>query len=256
MKTFVLIVLATFTAVAVAENTQRTGADQAKAQRTAQQVSQYSSTSCQSTFTSFAGNSYLSFCVSGNGNVSTLESPKTFSQIFLGGEGYGICDMTKQVSYDDWGVYGDSNNWFDSVLTQPNGPNTFPLTITRSTLDGAWTLKQVFSRNSSAPSVTIKMTLKNNSSASKSVELARFADIDADGTSDGDSFDYNRLSSWGSQHSALGHGLMMHSPVAEIQGGSSYLPAIRTPATPSSYRPLTVAMLPRFTNGCDMKLHV
>jgi hypothetical protein len=221
MKTFVLIVLATLTAVAVAENTERNGTDQEKDQRTAQQVSQYATTSCQSTFTSGTGNSYLSFCVTENGNVSTLESPKTFNQIYLGAEGYGICDVTNGNSetfprYYDWGRYGDSASWLSSSITQPHGPNTFPLTITRSTSDGGITLIQTFSQNKTTPSVKISMTLKNNSAIPRDLWLVRFVDIDADGTSAGDYFDYNQYSSWGTQFGAFGHGLMMHAGASPL----------------------------------------
>jgi hypothetical protein len=138
---------------------------------------------CQSTFTSGSGISYMKFCTTQNGNVAKYESPSTFNQLHQGGEGYGLCDVTNgNVGYYDWGVYGDSG-WQAATITQPNGPNTFPLTITRTTTDGVWTLKQVFSRNTATPAVKVTMTLTNKSAVTRQVYLSRFADVDADGQS-------------------------------------------------------------------------
>ena len=138
---------------------------------------------CQSTFTSGNVLSYMMFCTTQNGNVAQFESPSTFNQLHQGGEGYGVCDATNgSVGYYDWGVYGDSG-WQGASITQPNGPNTFPLTITRTTADGIWTLKQAFTRNPATPAVKVTMTLTNNSAVTREVYLSRFADVDADGQS-------------------------------------------------------------------------
>ena len=160
---------------------------------------------CQSTFKSGNGVSYMAFCTTQNGNVRKFESPSGSNQLYQGGEGYGLCDLTNgNVGYYDWGIYGDSG-WQDSTLTQPNGPNTLPLTITRTSADGVWTLKQVFSRNTTTPSVKITMTLKNNSALSREVLLRRLADIDADGYNSGNFLDADRYGAWGHYL----HGLMI-----------------------------------------------
>jgi len=148
------------------------------------QAGPLSTIACQSTFTSGNALSYMKFCATQNGNLAKFESPSTFNQLHQGGEGYGVCDTTNgNVGYYDWGVYGDSGNWQGATITQPNGPNTFPLTVTRTTADGNWTLKQVFSRNTATPAVKIAMTLTNKSAATRQVNLSRFADVDADGQS-------------------------------------------------------------------------
>jgi hypothetical protein len=190
-----LLVLA---ASALAQNNQKDG-----------QAEPLSTTACQSTFTSGSGNAYLKFCVTQNGNVSMIESPQTFSQIYHGAEGYGLCDTTNnpKVGYNDWGQYGDSGNWQKSIITQPNGPDSFPLTITRTTEDSVFTLKQAFSRSTTTSSVKITMTLKNNSAVARSVYLERFADVDADGTSGSNTFDADKYASWGH----LYYGLMMRA---------------------------------------------
>ena len=152
---------------------------------------------CQSTFTSGNGASYMAFCTTKNGNVAKYESPSGYDQLYQGGEGYGLCDITNgNVRYYDWGAYGDSG-WQDATITQPHGPNTFPLTINRTTADGVWTLKQAFSRNTATPAVKITMTLENNSALTRNVWLERFADVDAGGDPDYNRFDSDLFGAWG-----------------------------------------------------------
>ncbi len=122
------------------------------------------------------------FCVTQNGNITNFVYPKGYSQIFT--DGYGLCDITSgsnnRVSYYDDGDQ-DSGNWQASVITEPNGPNTFPLTINRTTLDGFWTVKQVFSRNTSDAYVKVVITWHNNTTVTRSLYTTRYVDIDADG---------------------------------------------------------------------------
>jgi hypothetical protein len=205
------------------------------------QVAPLGSTACQSTFTSGSGISYMSFCTTQNGNVAKFESPSKFNQLYQGGEGYGVCDMTNgNVGYYDWGAYGDSG-WQGATITQPNGPNTFPLTITRTTTDGVFTLKQAFNRNPSFPSAKITMTLKNNSATSRNVLLARLADIDADGNSV-DYFDSDRYGAWG--YDENGQGLMIR---ATSKGSGSFgrivLPGAVDPCN------MTLQQIPFLGNG-------
>jgi hypothetical protein len=184
------------------------------------QAGPLSTIACQSTFTSGNGNSYLKFCVTQNGNIATLESPSSFNQFYGGAEGYGICNTTPEINgYSDWGRYGDTGNWADPTITQPNGPDTFPLTITRTTADGVWTLKQVFSRDTKTPAAKITMTLRNNSLIDRATRFVRFADIDADGVSGGNVFDADLSSSWG--YRSYSHGVMMRAKsVPNFSGGA------------------------------------
>src|SRR5213594_1450398 len=101
---------------------------------------------CQSFYTSGSGSSYMKFCVTTNGNIAKFESPQGFTQMYA--EGYGVCDNTIPssgywVDYYDH-EYTGSGNWATPVVVQPNGPNTFPLKIVRSSSDGLWTLTQTF----------------------------------------------------------------------------------------------------------------
>jgi hypothetical protein len=71
---------------------------------------------CYWTFTSGSGNTYLSYCITPNGNITYLETPHGYVQInhtyaaLFGGEGYGLCDANVPTQYYDYG-YGDSGNW-------------------------------------------------------------------------------------------------------------------------------------------------
>lgn len=205
-KVSLLLAFVALVSAGFAQNAPSTGAlaEQAPVDT---QVAMLGTDVCQSTFTSGNGISYMKFCVTQNGNVSKFESPSTFDQLHEGGEGYGLCDVTNgNVGYYDWGIYGDSG-WQNPTITQPNGPNTFPLTITRNSTDGNWTLKQVFSRNAGTPAVKVTMTLKNNSAVTRKVFMERFADIDADGANAGNFFDADQFGAWA--HSL--HGLMMRA---------------------------------------------
>src|SRR5262249_39740141 len=135
---------------------------------------------CQSTFTSGSGLTFMEFCVTQNGNITEFQSPQGVEHIREGsfGEGYGICDFDNLNRYYDYADFGDTGNWLDPVLKQPNGPNTFPLTITRTTADGVFTLTQVFSQTPGERIVKVAMTLKNQTAASRDFALVRFADID------------------------------------------------------------------------------
>jgi hypothetical protein len=170
-------------------------------------------TACQSTYSSGIGLTFMQFCVTENGNITNFVAPSGFSQLFPG-EGYGICDATSSfVAYYDEAIYGDSGNWLTSVITQPGGPNTFPLTITRTTSDGVWTLTQSFTRNTTERLVKVVQSLKNNTAITRSAYFTRYADVDADGSAGNDYFDNSTFSVWGYEWFSGGggtnHGLLL-----------------------------------------------
>jgi hypothetical protein len=167
---------------------------------------------CQSTFNYGSGQTLFNFCVTSNGNLVQFTSPEGFEHIREGliGEGYGICDPDLNARYFDYAQRGVSGNWNNSVITQPGGPNTFPLKMTRVTSDQAFTLAQSFSRNPGERIVKITMTIKNTSGVAKAVNLLRFADIDANNADHGDylnEFDYGSESAWGYNTGSYGLGL-------------------------------------------------
>ena len=161
---------------------------------------------CFATFNNQSPN----FCVTINGNIEDFTFPAGFSQIFT--DGYGVCDLTATATsyYDDGDQ--DSGNWLDPVVSEPHGPNTFPLTITRTTADGIWTIKQVFSRNTADAYVKVVITWTNNTAAAKVAYFTRYVDIDADDDASNNWFDRSTNSGWGYNPAAVGsHGLTVRS---------------------------------------------
>jgi hypothetical protein len=160
-------------------------------------LSSAATTTCQSTFTSGSGLKQLSYCVTANGNILNFTAPQGFLQEF-NREGYGICDFTTapEVSYTDE-ASNDTGNWLNPTISQPNGPNTFPLTITRMTADGIWKLKQSFSQSPVDRSVKVVMSFTNLTVVARSAFVLRYMDVDADGGSGGDIFVQGTLFSLG-----------------------------------------------------------
>jgi hypothetical protein len=138
-----------------------------------------SSTDCAFTFTSGTNNTFLNYCVTGNGNVVVLETPQGHKQVsFDLREGYGICDLNSNVAYSDYGGFGDSGNWGPATVVNHSGTS---VKIIRSTNDGIWTLTQTITQVSgNTPSVKIVMSLKNNTAVERAAFLMRYADVDAD----------------------------------------------------------------------------
>src|SRR4029077_14987544 len=134
---------------------------------------------CKSTYKSGTGPTFLQFCVTANGNVIAFQSPAGTLHFLNSSrtEGYGFCDANRMTSYFDYDAGKESGNWDAPVITQPNGPNTFPLKIARSTADGVFTLTQSFSRGDSDRSANISMSLKNNSGFGKKLYLLRFGHL-------------------------------------------------------------------------------
>jgi hypothetical protein len=96
----------------------------------------------------------------------------------------------------------------ESVEDDPDDPSTdvaaeatagSGITIERSTIDGRFTLRQVFSANKGDRSITVAMTLTNNLEEATAVQLLRSADLDIDNTFNGDVFDKSADAAWARQ---------------------------------------------------------
>jgi hypothetical protein len=164
----------------VAGNSQQqsSAARQKKADATPLPQSPLASIACSFSFSSGANNTALSFCVTENGNVLEIVTPASQQHVFER-EGYGFCDINSNTEYFDYSGAGASNNWNSaSVLSH----SASKVKIARTTSDGIWTLTQTISQVPASSSVKVSMTLKNNTLVSREVQLSRFADIDADGT--------------------------------------------------------------------------
>jgi hypothetical protein len=123
-------------------------------------------------------NAFIQYCVTDNGNISLIQTP--FGHFHLGaqGEGYGFCQQDPPATgYFDY-LVGDSGNWQPAQIVSVSGSAT---KISRSTIDGNWTLVQTLSKVVATGSINIVMALTNNQAADKVAYLVRFADVDPDG---------------------------------------------------------------------------
>jgi hypothetical protein len=135
---------------------------------------------CTDNFTKGSGNSLITWCATGNGNVAQLAF-KTVEQIRVGAfvEGYILCVGGVLKAYDiaDLGESG----WQAPTRTQPGGPNTLPLTITRKTTDNTIQLAQTYAFTTDSVSVTATFTNLTGATIAN-VKYLRNADLDAAGT--------------------------------------------------------------------------
>ena len=118
----------------------------------------------------------LQYCVTANGNISSIETP--FGHFHLGaqGEGYGLCQESPATEYHDYIVIASGWGAAQIVSATSNA-----IKISRSTADGNWTLVQTISKVAATASIKIVMALTNNQSVDKVAYLVRFADVDPDG---------------------------------------------------------------------------
>jgi hypothetical protein len=137
-------------------------------------------TDCPWFFSSGAGASLMSWCVSSHGNLSHFQSPAGFEHIFSGTvlEGYVICSGTSVLAHD----IGFAEFNFSPGVAVLAGPTASGITLRRFTADGAWQLDQKFSRDNKENDVSILMTLKRLGTGVADVRLARIFDPDVDNT--------------------------------------------------------------------------
>jgi hypothetical protein len=154
---------------------------------------------CHTTISQGAGAQLLRFCLSDRGNLVQLESPAGVEHLAAGahGEGYAVCSATGTHGYDA-GYAG--LGFGPPAIDQPKGPDTLPLTITRTSLDGAVEIRQTFARDVKEKDVTITMVVRNVSGATLSgVQVTRYFDGDIDASQGDDSYARTLDSAWGWQ---------------------------------------------------------
>jgi hypothetical protein len=147
-------------------------------------------------FESGSGRYFMKLCISERGNINLFESPLGQTNI-NGREGYVVC-----ADHDDHAIAFDAGvaeaGWSGSSVTQPNGPGTFPLVVTRISSDGRIQLKQTITRNVADRGVDIKMDVKNTSGVVlTSVKLDRYFDGDIGGSAGDDEWRSTFQSVWG-----------------------------------------------------------
>ncbi len=147
---------------------------------------------------------FTRYCLSVNGNIVQLDSPSGFEFINNGDlmEGYGICDVTPNVSYYDYASV-DSGNWGATSVTTPSPTSA---RFVRTTSDGLWQLTQTITQikaNAAGPgSVKITMALKNLSTISRNVALLRVANVNAGPVATNDEFVSSFNSAFGQEPGA------------------------------------------------------
>jgi hypothetical protein len=164
---------------------------------------------CFSTHAWGSGASRLAFCVSGDGNLVQLESPQDAEHLDVGvtGEGYVLCSFEALHGYD---AGFDESGFLESTVVQPNGPNTFPLTIRRDTSDGALRLTQTFTRDTTEKDVIITMAVRNRRAVRiRSVNVHRYFDGDIDGGGSDNLYRTGGDSVWAWKDGTDTHGLML-----------------------------------------------
>jgi hypothetical protein len=144
---------------------------------------------CFSHFAAGSGDTYIGACVGARGNLVSLESAPGVNHLGAeGGEGYVVCDGIGTTHGYDVDTYGASG-FGPATVAQPNGPNTFPLTITRTTTDGIFRLTQKYALEAANRDVKITMVVKNITGAVRTgVQVFREADLDVGGSSADDVF--------------------------------------------------------------------
>ncbi len=131
---------------------------------------------CDVSYTGGISTTTTKFCVTVNGNIPQF-SVATEEMMGIG-EGYGICDNSTGNSYFDY-AQSDSGNWNSPTFTHSGNV----VTIKRMTSDGIWLLTQTITNvpasSSGFGSAKVGMKLQNLSNNSRSAQLLRYADVDA-----------------------------------------------------------------------------
>ena len=162
------------------------------------------SNACFSLHTSGAGATFMQFCISSHGNLVRFESPAGYHQIDPVGvfrDGYAVCSNRvgdPNATNHAFDAGGAEAGWGALVVAQPNGANTFPLSITRTTADGAFKLKQSFARDAAEHDITITMVLTNQAGVTReNVRLSRYFDNDVTNNSPASRMSRGSDSVWG-----------------------------------------------------------
>lgn len=190
------------------------------AQQEQESVGTNSLSPCRINFSNGTGEQKLKFCITNHGNIAFLEAPQGKQNIstFNIREGYIIGNGTAAFGSD---VGNDTNSFgFGApTISQPNGANTFPLTIRRTA--GCLELEQTFARDIAEKDITIAMTLKNICGEPlNDVRVARYFNGDIGGDANGDDFfDRSDVSIWARDadgRNALTLSALSHRPAAQM----------------------------------------
>jgi len=199
------------------------------------------SNTCDTLLSSGSGATLMIICISNEGNLVRFDSPAGFEQIGqlnLFRDGYAICSgnlptfANTPEGYDPGDVSREAL-FGPATVSQPGGPNTLPLTITRTSTSGTYALTQSFARDVLRRTVTITMTIKrlNNADCTSSgcppVRLQRAFEGDVDNnTSANARFGRSQDSVW-EWIDTTGHGLQLTNVA---NGGATPITTVYTVA--------------------------
>jgi hypothetical protein len=135
---------------------------------------------CLDTFESGRAEELIRICISKHGNLVRFESPAGFEHIRNGlyYEGYVLCSDAG-TTLNGWDNGQNGGRFDDGTVSQPGGPGTLPIIVTRNTLDGLFQLTQTFTWDPANNQVFIEMQVENVSGAKQfDVDLMRLVDLD------------------------------------------------------------------------------
>jgi hypothetical protein len=131
---------------------------------------------CFASLASGAGATGFTVCLSDHGNIVQWTTPAGVEHSTRN-DGYVLCSLgaTAPVVHGwDAGI-STEDGFGPSVIDQPNGADTLPLVITRTTDDGVFRLEQSFTRDGTEKDLTITMTVTNLGRTTRSrVQLGRY----------------------------------------------------------------------------------
>ena len=132
--------------------------------------------SCFASIASGSGATALTVCLSDHGNIVKWTTPAGVEHSTLN-DGYVLCSVgTVAPVVHGWDAGISTEEGFGPpTIDQPNGANTLPLGITRTTDDGVFELEQRFTRDATEKDLTIAMAVTNLSSTTRHrVQLGRY----------------------------------------------------------------------------------
>ena len=131
---------------------------------------------CFATLASGGGANALTVCLSDHGNIVQWTTPAGIEHSSKN-DGYVLCSAGPLVPVvHGWDAGISTEDGFGPpIIDQPNGLNTLPLSITRTTDDGVFRLEQRFTRDTSEKELTITMTVTNLGRTNRTgVRLGRY----------------------------------------------------------------------------------
>jgi hypothetical protein len=137
------------------------------------------STTVKATFTSGSGANRFEVRVSTHGNLTSFVSPAGQEHVFGNDEGYALCNSSGSSGVVHGHDTGDVEAGFGNpTFSQPTA-GKFPLTVTRTTTNGKFRLRQVWTVDGPGQVAIVTQTVTNISTASiNDVRLVRSGDFD------------------------------------------------------------------------------